>query len=197
MQVLFSIIASYLLYTLVTAFTPGPNNIVALHAVSQHGWRKGKNILMGIAAGFLCVMIICALFCYELAKYVPSVAGVLKYVGAAYIVYLAIHVALSKPDGGENNQMSFMKGFLLEFVNVKIILYAITVYTGYVLPYESSLSSLLIHAFCLTAIGVAGTVTWAAAGGVFQKLLKKYYRPFNFAMALVLLWCAVSLAFEL
>ncbi|MGL6219001.1 MAG: LysE family transporter, partial [Lacrimispora sphenoides] len=187
----FSIIVSYLLYTLVTAFTPGPNNIVALHAVSQHGWRKGKDILLGIAAGFLCVMIICAVFCYELAKYVPTVANVLKYVGAAYIAYLAIHVARSKPDDGENNQISFMKGFLLEFVNVKIILYAITVYTGYVLPYESSLGSLLIHAFCLTAIGVAGTITWAAAGGVLQKLLKKYYRPFNITMALVLLWCAV------
>ena len=124
-------------------------------------------------------------------------ANIFKYVGAAYITYLAIYVARSKPDGGESNQMSFMKVFLLEFVNVKIILYAITVYTGYVLPYESSLSSLLIHAFFLTGIGVAGTVTWAAAGGVFQKLLKKYYRPFNIAMALVLLWCAVSLAFDI
>ena len=59
-------------------------------------------------------------------------ANILKYVGAAYIAYLAIYVARSKPDGGESNQMSFMKIFLLEFVNVKIILYAITVYTGYV-----------------------------------------------------------------
>ena len=75
---LFTIIASYLPYTLVTAFTPGPNNIVALYAVSQKGWHKGRNILLGIGAGFLCVMLICALFCYELAKYVPSITGSLK-----------------------------------------------------------------------------------------------------------------------
>lgn len=192
----FQIFFSYLPYTLVTAFTPGPNNIVALCAVSQGGWRKGKHVLLGIAAGFLCVMVICALFCYELAKVVPSAAGVLKYVGAAYIVYLAIHVARSKPDDGERKQMSFLKGFLLEFVNVKIILSAITVYTGYVLPYEKSLGFLLLHAVIVTAIGLAGTLTWAAAGGAFQKLLTKYYRPFNFAMALVLLWCAISLAFR-
>lgn len=192
----FSIIISYLPYTLVTAFTPGPNNIVALHTVSQDGWRNGKNILFGIGAGFFSVMAVCALFCYELAKYVPSVAGVLKYAGAAYIAYLAVHVALSKPDSGGNKQMSFIKGFLLEFVNVKIILYAITVYTGYVLPYDGSLGALLIHAVLLTVIGMAGTLTWAAAGGVFQTFLKKYYRPFNIAMALVLLWCAGSLAFD-
>ena len=194
---LFSIILSYLPYTLVTAFTPGPNNIVALYAVSQKGWKRGKDILLGIAVGFLCVMLLCALFCYELAKYVPSVAGVLKYVGAAYIVYLAIHVARSKPENEESKEMSFLKGFLLEFVNVKIILYAITVFTGYVLPYEASLGDMVFHAVMLTVIGVAGNLAWAAAGGVFQRLLTKYYRPFNYAMAAILLWCAVSLAFDL
>ncbi len=191
---LFSTIVSYLPYTLVTAFTPGPNNIVSLYAVSQNGWRKGKDVLLGIAAGFLCVMVMCALFCYELAKYVPSVADFLKYVGALYIVWLAIHVAHSRPEDGESRSMSFWKGFWLEFVNVKIILYAITVFTGYVLPYDTSLPSLLIHSICLTAIGVAGTITWAAVGGALQKFLTRYYRPFNYAMASVLLYCAVSLA---
>ncbi|MDR1132176.1 MAG: LysE family transporter [Oscillospiraceae bacterium] len=185
------------LYALVTAFTPGPNNIVALYAVSQNGWRRGKDILMGIAAGFLCVMVLCALFCYELARYMPSVTGVLKYIGAAYIAYLAVHVALSKPDESENRRMSFWKGFLLEFVNVKIILYAITIYTGYVLPYEASLTALFFHAVVLTVIGLSGCITWASAGGLLQKFLKKYNRPFNIAMALILLYCAAALAFNL
>jgi cysteine/O-acetylserine efflux protein len=196
MQVLLSIIASYLPYTLVTAFTPGPNNIVSLHAVSQKGWKDGKNILLGIFAGFLCVMAICALFCYELGKYVPAAAGVLKYIGAAYIVWLAIHVARSKPEEDANRQVSFWNGFFLQFVNVKIILYAITVYTGYVLPYGASLPLLLLHAACLTAIGAAGMITWAATGGAFQKYLRKHYRPFNIAMALVLIYCAVMLALD-
>jgi cysteine/O-acetylserine efflux protein len=186
-----------LLYASVTAFTPGPNNIVALYAVSQNGWRTGKDILLGIAAGFLCVMVLCAFFCYELAKYMPAVAGVLKYVGAAYIAYLAVHVARSTPVEGESVRMSFLKGFLLEFVNVKIILYAITIYTGYVLPRESSPVSLFLHAVAFTAIGMAGCITWAAAGGLFQKFLKKYYRPFNVVMALILLYCAATLAFDL
>lgn len=194
---IFSIVASYLPYTLVTAFTPGPNNIVALHAVNQNGWKKGKDILLGIAVGFLCVMLLCSLFCYELAKYVPSITTVLKYVGAAYIVYLAIHVAFSKPASEENKELSFLKGFLLEFVNVKIILYAITVFTGYVLPHETSLGEMIFHAVMLTLTGVAGNLTWAAAGGVFQKLLTKHYRIFNYAMGAILIWCAASLAFDL
>ena len=193
----FSIMMSYLIYTVVTAFTPGPNNIVALYAVSQNGWRKGKDVLLGMAGGFLCVMFICALFCYELAKYLPSLTGTLKYVGAAYIAYLAIHVARSSPDNSEGRQMTFWKGFLLQFFNVKIILYAITVYTGYVLPYESSLTSLFSHAINLTVIGMAGFITWGLAGGLFQDLLTQYYRPFNIVMGLILVYCAITLAFGL
>lgn len=193
----FSIMMSYLIYTVVTAFTPGPNNIVALYAVSQNGWRKGKDVLLGMAGGFLCVMFICALFCYELAKYLPSLTGTLKYVGAAYIAYLAIHVARSSPDNSEGRQMTFWKGFLLQFFNVKIILYAITVYTGYVLPYESSLTSLVSHAINLTVIGMAGFITWGVAGGLFQDFLTQYYRPFNIVMGLILVYCAITLAFGL
>lgn len=194
---MFSVILSYLPYALVTVFTPGPNNIVALHAVSQNGWRHGKNVLLGMTAGFLCVMGLCALFCSALAAFVPSVAGVLKYVGAVYILWLAIHVARSKPEAQEGKPMSFWKGFLLQFMNVKIILYAITIYTGYVLPVQPGLASLLLHAISLTVIGAAGFFTWAAVGGALQRLLTKYYRPFNLAMGLVLVWYAVSLAFDL
>lgn len=195
-QVLFSIILTYLPYAFVTAITPGPNNIVSLYAVSQNGWRKGKNILLGIFCGFLCVMLLCAFFCYQLGKYVPSAAGMLKYAGAAYIVWLAIHVARSKPEEGGGRRISFWNGFFLQFVNIKIILYAITVYTGYVLPHDAGLSPLLLHAVCLTAVGAVGLTVWAAAGGVLQTFLKKYYRPFNIVMALILLYCAAALVFE-
>ena len=43
---LLSAILSYLPYSLATAFTPGPNNILALYSVSQKGWRRGKKYPM-------------------------------------------------------------------------------------------------------------------------------------------------------
>ncbi|WP_051436762.1 LysE family transporter [Brachyspira alvinipulli] len=195
MQMLFSIIISYLPYAVITAFTPGPNNVIALHSISQNGWSNGKNIVFGIIIGFLSVMIICALFCYELAKYVPFIANILKYIGAAYIVYLAVHILMSKPLDNTNKNMSFMKGLLLQFVNVKIILYAITVYTAYVLPHSKSLKSLLVHSIVISVIGMAGILTWALAGGILQRFLKKYYHQFNIVMAVILVLCAVSLLF--
>lgn len=188
-----AIAATYLPYTFVTAFTPGPNNVVALHAVSYGGWRTGRGVLLGMTAGFATVMVACAVLCYELAAWAPSLAGILKYAGAAYILWLAVHVALSKPGDGENRSLSFWKGFALQFVNAKIILYAITVYTGYVLPTSPDAAALAFHAACITVVGVLGMFTWAFAGSVFQRFIARHARLFNGAMGAILALCAAGL----
>lgn len=193
---LVSVFLSYLPYAFVTAFTPGPNNVLSLHSISQRGWRQGKFVLMGISSGFFSVMVVCALFCWELARYVPTAAEVLKYLGAAYVVWLAVHIARSGPEESEGGRASFLRCYLLQFINVKVILYAITVYTGYVLPRGADLSALLVHAVLLTVIGAAANLTWATAGGVLRLFINKHYRVFNLLMALVLLFCAVSMVLD-
>lgn len=184
---------SYLPYSLSTALTPGPNNILALYVVSREGWRRGRSTLLGISAGFACVMALCALLCYQLDRYLPALSQGLKYLGAAYLLWLAVHVARSGPAGGEASATSFWKGFWLQFVNVKVILYAITVYTGYVLSQVDSLPAVLFHALCLTLIGCAGFGLWAAAGGLLQRVLAEHYRLFNYTMGAVLALCGVGL----
>ena len=191
---LFQIIASYLPYTLVTAFTPGPNNIIALYAVSQSGWRKGKSVLLGIAVGFLCVMTICAVFCYELARYVPSAAEVLKYVGAAYILYLAYRTFVRSPGGQDTDKASrpltCVNGFLLQFLNVKILMLGIAAYSGYILPTGFSVPAVLCFALIMAACAGTGNLIWATAGTLLLPLYKRHYKLVNGVMALLLLWCA-------
>lgn len=189
----FFTVLSYLPYALVTASTPGPNNILALYVVSRDGWKRGKSALLGISAGFFCVMILCALFCYQLDRYLPTLSHVLKYLGAVYIFWLAVHVARSGPAGSGGSATTFWKGFFLQFVNVKVILYAITVYTAYVLPMTGSLLEVLLHGGCLTIIGISGFALWGAAGSFLQGILASHPRLFNYTMGGILALCAVSL----
>lgn len=189
----FAIAATYLPYTLITAFTPGPNNVIALHAVSQDGWRTGRSALLGMTLGFVVVMAGCAIICYELAAWAPTFTGVLRYLGAAYILWLAVHIVSSKPGAQGGRHMSFWEGFALQFVNVKIILYAITVYTGFVLPVASNPAELALHVACITIVGIAGMFTWAFLGGLLQGLISRHFRPFNLAMGAILALCAVQL----
>ena len=75
----------------------------------------------------------------------PGVLGVMKYIGAAYILFLAIHIAVSKlPEEDEEASASFLKGFLLQFVNVKIYRFGITALTGYVTDYSTSFWKIIL-----------------------------------------------------
>lgn len=188
-----SIAATYLPYTIVTAFTPGPNNVIALDAVGRNGWREGRGALLGMTLGFAVVMTASAVLCSGLVAWMPSLSGALRCIGALYIFWLAAHIALGKPGSDEGGGISFFKGFALQFVNVKIIMYAITVYTGFVLPASDAPAALALHAACITAVGIAGMFTWAFMGSVLQGLIARHRRPFNLAMGAVLALCAAQM----
>lgn len=134
-------LSSFIIYAIINAFTPGPGNLLALNTSVRVGWKKGKNLLWGIFAGYYAVQILCAILIYGMDRYLNPIMAIMKYVGAIYILWLAIHIARSEPDSGENNQKpSFCTGFILQFVNVKIYLFGITALTGYI----SGISELLI-----------------------------------------------------
>ncbi len=192
-EILLPTMAAYLPYAAVTAFTPGPNNVLALHAVAQNGWRQGGRVLYGIGVGFLCVMVICGFFCWSLARLIPGVSQILTYLGAAYILWLAWHIARSEPDNSAGRQASFWQGMALQFINVKIYMYAITIFSLYVLPISQNPVFIAVNAIMFTIIGAAGFITWGIAGGLLQKFISNHFRLFNLAMAAILVWCAIEL----
>ncbi len=194
---IFSTLLAFLPYAIITAYTPGPNNILALNIISMHGWKKGKSTIIGIAAGFFSVMLICAFTCFGLSRIMPVISSFMKYVGAAYILWVAYHVLTSSTDNLViNNKSSFFQGFVLQFVNVKIILYAISIYTVYVIPANNSFQFLLLYAGIITIIGVSGCIAWGLAGSIFQKYIIKHFKIFNIVMAILLLQCALQIVLQ-
>lgn len=184
------VIGNFIIYCVINAFTPGPGNILALNTISNYGWEKGKPLFLGIFTGYYVVQIICALFVYGISATLPSVLNILKYVGAIYIFWLAIHIAISKPTIETTTESaSFWKGFMLQFVNVKIYMFGITALTGYVTDYSAQLVTLIGFELLIATIGTIATSTWIGIGVLIQKVYLKYYRPINIILALTLLEC--------
>lgn len=188
------VIGNFLVYSLINAFTPGPGNILALNTVTNYGWKKGSPLFLGIFAGYYVVQLICAVFVYGVSTFLPDVLEVMKYVGAAYILWLAVHIAFSRPDGSNREKSaSFWKGFMLQFVNVKIYLFGITALTGYVTNYSTALWVLVFFEVVIATIGTIATTSWIGAGMVVQKVYLQHYRPINIILALTLLECVYSI----
>lgn len=181
-----AVLSNFLIYCVVNAFTPGPGNILALNTVTNYGYKKGKLLFFGIFAGYYVVQILCSIFVYGVNSLLPNGMGVMKYIGAAYILWLAIHIVFSKPSTENAEQSaSFLKGFMLQFVNVKIYMFGVTALTGYVVGYMSSFPALLFFA----TIGTIATCTWIGLGVLIQKFYLRHFRVINIILALTLLEC--------
>ena len=188
------VLGNFFIYSVINAFTPGPGNILALNTVTNYGYKKGKPLFGGIFAGYYVVQVICAVFVFGVSTFLPDVLGIMKYIGAAYILWLAVHIALSKPiTSTVEKSASFLKGFLLQFVNVKIYLFGITALTGYITEYSGSLWVLLLFEIIIATIGTIATLTWIGMGVLIQRAYQKYYRVINIILALTLSECVYSM----
>lgn len=76
-------------FVLVTTFTPGPNNISSASMGILHGYRATLRYLSGISTGTFLVMLLCGWISSTLLQVFPAVKGVLRIVGALYILWLA------------------------------------------------------------------------------------------------------------
>lgn len=185
-----AVLGNFLIYCIVNAFTPGPGNILALNTVTNYGYQKGKPLFFGIFTGYYVVQILCAIFVYGINALFPNVMRVMKYIGAAYILWLAIYIAVSRPSSESAEQSaSFWKGFILQFINVKIYMFGVTALTGYVVAYMPTFSALLFFEMVIATIGTIATCTWIGIGVLIQKFYLRHFRIINIILALTLLEC--------
>ena len=185
-----AVLGNFLIYCIINAFTPGPGNILALNTVTNYGYKKGRPLFFGIFAGYYVVQLLCAIFVYGVNTLLPNVMSVMKYIGAAYILWLAIHIAISKPSSENTEQSaSFWKGFMLQFVNVKIYMFGVTALTGYIVAYMSAFPALLFFELVIATIGTIATTPGIGMGVLIQKFYLRHFRIINIILALTLLEC--------
>ncbi len=188
------VIFNFMIYAIINAFTPGPGNFLALNTVTNYGLKRGKPLFFGIFAGYYFVQTSCCVFVYALSSLLPQFLALMKYIGAAYILWLAIHIAISKPGkAGDEKSASFWKGFALQFVNVKIYLFGITALTGFITDYSRAFPVLFLFEMIIATVGTIATATWIGLGMMIQKFYEKHFRIINIIMALTLLECIYSM----
>ncbi len=185
----------FLTYAVITAVTPGPNNILSMTNGSRKGFKKALPFNFGILLGFSIVMLLCTAFCSLLTAWIPKIKLPMLVIGAGYMLYLAWETFRDEGVIEERSAKgSFASGLLLQFVNPKIYIYCIMSMEAYILPYYSGQALPLVgFALLLALIGFLFTLLWSAFGSVFKRLFTSHTKLVNSIMALLLVYCAVSL----
>jgi threonine/homoserine/homoserine lactone efflux protein len=187
-----SLLYAFLIFAAVMAFTPGPNNIMLLSSGLTWGFRRTLPLLAGVLLGGTFMIATVGLGLGAVFVAYPVLKTILKYAGAAYLIYLAAVIAMSDAtateQGAGRGPMTFWAGVLFQWVNVKawvMIIGAITIYAAIAAyPWNVAIQS----AICLI-IGIAATSSWALFGHALRPILTSpaKVRAFNIVMALLLL----------
>ena len=178
------------------AITPGPANLCSLSAALRYGRKAALRQLRGLFCGFTAISLLSAVITRLVGTALNRYVGMLSWVGAAYILWLAWQTLR---DSGQSEETvnpaapCFRTGLLLQMTNVKVMIYCLSSMAIYVLPYTDSFWVLLAMGVFLPITGASANLVWLFAGVFLKKLFANYRKTVNVVMALALAACAVSL----
>jgi threonine/homoserine/homoserine lactone efflux protein len=195
------LLLAFIVFAIVMFITPGPNNIMVLSSGLTYGFRRSVPHIAGITIGFAFMIAAVGLGFGTIFVAYPMLQTILKYAGAAYLVYLAIAIALSGPpkagaaDG--RGPMTFLGAAMFQWVNVKgwvMVIGTITAYSAIArFPWNIAIQTVLS-----LALGVVSTSIWTLFGSALRPILtsERAVRIFNIVMAILLLASLIPVFME-
>jgi threonine/homoserine/homoserine lactone efflux protein len=154
--------------------SPGPATISLLAAGSAHGVRRSLPYLIGIIIGTTTVLLAVATGVTAAVLAIPAIGPVLIGVSAAYILWLAYHIALAPPLADRttaSNAPSLAGGSFLGVANPKAWVAIAAVFTGSRLANPATIDA-FAKIVVLAAMIVVINATWLVAGRSLAPLLR-------------------------
>ena len=178
-------------FAFVTSVTPGPNNVMLTASGANFGFRRSVPHMLGIALGFPAMLIAVGFGAAGVLKASPSLHLALKWIGAAYLLWLAVAIARAAPPvpGGESGRpMTMLGAALFQWVNPK----AWVMLAGALPAFTTVGGSLWLEigamAACFALACLPSCALWCGFGVAIGRWLgsPRALRAFNLAMAALL-----------
>jgi threonine/homoserine/homoserine lactone efflux protein len=191
--------------SLLLGFTPGPDNIFVVMQTAANGRKAGFLVVLGLCTGLIAHTAAVALGLAAVFATSASAFVTLKYLGAAYLAYLAWQ-AFRAPVGEQERGVAehvpllqlYFRGLLMNLTNPKIVLFFLAFLPQFVDPALGSLAlqvSWFGFIFILATLLSFGSIVYM--GALFGKMLSSFAsakKLLNRAAAFTFLGLALRLA---
>jgi threonine/homoserine/homoserine lactone efflux protein len=203
-----STVAVFALASLALAATPGPDMLLIASRSASQGRGAGFASLAGIQVGTYCHALAAAFGLSQLFLAVPWAYDAVRYVGAAYLLYLAwkafrsTGTALSPAEGLPRYPVlrMFRQGLFTNLLNPKVALFSLALYPQFVRPEAGSVAGqILVLATVLNIVGLAvnGLVIMTASRiGKALSERNRFRRAPQIMLGTVFVGLAARLAFD-
>jgi threonine/homoserine/homoserine lactone efflux protein len=154
--------------------SPGPATISLTAAGAAFGVRRSVGYLVGIIAGTVAVLVAVATGITAVLLSFPAVRPVLIGVSAAYILWLAYHLATAspQPQTQDAHAPSLLGGALLGVANPKAWVAIAAVFASARLAHSATVDA-AVKAAVLAAMIVLINTVWLIAGASFAPVLRE------------------------
>ena len=189
-------IVSIALFWFVTAYTPGPNNVVASYSGFNFGIIKTIPHILGVTLGFTSLVLFLTIGLINVFKLFPIIQKILVFTGSAFLVYLAYRISFSKSSNQKEKlePVKFIETFLFQFLNPKGVIVAIIAVSTYI---ESGDNFFTYSFWLLTSaffFAIFSILFWTLIGKFMRKFAtnEKFIKWFNYVMSALLLGCIAT-----
>ena len=158
---------SLAVFAVAVTVTPGPNNVMVAASAANHGLRATLPQVLGIAIGFVVMLVLVGLGVAGLLSTLPpALSRVLRWVAVAWLLLLAVRIARAGAPGSgpARPPMGFVGAALFQWVNPKAWLIAAGAAGAFIArgqPMPPQLATIAVVFFAVTVPCVLG---WAALG---------------------------------
>ncbi|HEX5057547.1 MAG TPA: LysE family translocator [Gammaproteobacteria bacterium] len=188
------IVLAVSLFAFVTSITPGPNNLMLLASGVNFGFRATLPHMFGIGCGLLTLVLAVGLGLAEAFARLPWLFSVLRWMGAAYLLYLAWRIATSGPPDEPSSSvrsakpMSFWQAAAFQWVNPKVWVMTMSTFSTYV-PASSGSGVIVAIATLFVLISLPSVSIWTLFGSGLRQILqvRRNLVIFNYSMAAALM----------
>ena len=182
--------ASAVAFTVSMSATPGPNNTMVMASGAAWGLRRTLPHMAGVAAGFPAMLLAVAFGAGELLRTRPWLHDALRWIGAAYLLWLAWQIATARPtvpgDGRSGGRpFSFTKAALFQWVNPKAWVIAIGAVVTYTTAGSALFGEVAMLALIFALVSLPCLAAWTLAGVGASRILRTpaAMRWFNLILA--------------
>jgi threonine/homoserine/homoserine lactone efflux protein len=180
-------------FAAVSSGTPGPNNLMLMTSGVNFGMKRSTPHLLGITIGFSFMIFAVGMGLQTMFTVIPQLETILRYVGTAYLLWLAWKIANSGPVGeGKTSAkpMGFWAAAAFQWVNPKAWFMAISAITTYASSVSggSKLSQVVLVVLIFGTINFPLVACWGLFGSAMRRFLQdpKILKIFNVTMAILL-----------
>ena len=184
-------------YNFVMYVTPGPNNSILTASGIKFGFFRSIPNILGIPTGHGLQLALVCLGLGSLFAAFPVLLDILRYVGAAYILYLAYKMFGSlniTATEDKSRPLKYYEAILFQFVNPKAWVICITAASLFYPEQENLIIGTLFMVVMSTVINIPSISIWAFGGSVIRFYLNniKLKKILEWLLALLLIATAIS-----